>query len=80
MIILQMGKGSHILVFTDSSSALGWMHRASFDPVNAGSHNEVSRWLVWTLASNETYQYSQKIKGTENIISDYLSQDLHRSD
>ena len=35
MTILKMGKGSPILAFTDSSSALGWIHKASFDPVNA---------------------------------------------
>ena len=35
MTILQLGQGSHILAFTDSSSALGWMHKAYFDPVNA---------------------------------------------
>ena len=33
--ILKLVQGSHILSFTDSSSALGWMHKASFDPVNA---------------------------------------------
>ena len=31
--IQQLVQGSHILSFTDSSSSLGWMHRASFDPV-----------------------------------------------
>ena len=80
MTILQSGKGSHILVLTDSSSALGWMHKASLDPVNAESHDAVARWFRWTLVSNETSQYSQHTKGTENIISDYLSRDFHKSD
>ena len=35
MTILQLGQGSNIMAFTDSSSALGWMHKTSFDPVNA---------------------------------------------
>ena len=35
MTILQLGHGSHILAFTYSSSTLGWMHKASFDLVNA---------------------------------------------
>ena len=35
MTILQLGQGSHILAFTESSGALGWKHKASFDPVNA---------------------------------------------
>ena len=79
MNILQMGQGSHILAFTDSSSALSWMHKASFDPVKTEYHNAVSRWLGWTLVINETSISSQHIKVTENIITDYLSQDFHRS-
>ena len=35
MNILQLGQASRILAFTDSSSVLGWMHKASFDPVYA---------------------------------------------
>ena len=31
MTILRMEQGSHILALTDSSSALFWMHKASFD-------------------------------------------------
>ena len=80
MNILQMGQGSHILAFTDSYNALGWMHKAYFYPVNAESHNAVAHWLGWTLVSNETSLYSQHIKGIENIIADSFSQYLHRSD
>ena len=78
--ILQLGQGSPILAFTDSSSALVWMHKASFDPVNAESHDAVARWLGWTLVSHKTSLYSQQIKGTENIIADSLSRDFHKSD
>ena len=31
MNILKLGQGSHILAFTDSSSALGWTQKASFE-------------------------------------------------
>ena len=68
------------MAFTDSSSALGWMQKAYFDPVNKESHDAVARWLGRTLVSNKTYIYSQHIKGTENIITDSLSRDFHRSD
>ena len=64
MTILQLGQGSHILAFIDSSSALGWMHKASFDPVNAESHDAVAGWLGWVLVSHKTSLYSQYIKGT----------------
>ena len=39
MTIQQLGQGSHILDFTYSLSALGWMQRVSFDPVNEESHD-----------------------------------------
>ena len=80
MTILQLGQGSHILEFTDSSSSLGWMHIASFDTVNAESHDAVSRWLGWALVSHKTSLYSQHTKGTENIIADSLRRNLHKSD
>ena len=80
MAILQLGQGSHILAFIDSSRALVWMHKAPFDPVNAESHDAVELWLGWTLVSHETSLYSQNIKGTENIIADSLSRDFHKSD
>ena len=52
--ILQMGQGLHVLALTDSYRALGWIHKASFDPVNAESHDAGPPWLGWTLVSNET--------------------------
>ena len=52
MTIHQLGHGDHVLSFMDSSSALVWMHKASFDPVNEGGHDMVARWLDWTLISN----------------------------
>ena len=66
MTILQMGQGSHILEFTDSSSTLGWMHKEYLDPVNSESNDAVACWLGWTLVSNKTSIYSQHIKGNRN--------------
>ena len=70
MTILKMVQGSHILAFKDSSSALGWMYKAYFDPVNKESHDVVAFWIGWKLVSNKTSLYSKHIKGTENIIAD----------
>ena len=56
------------------------MHKSSFDPLNAESHDAVALWLGWTLVSHETSLYSQQIKETENIIADSLSRDFHKSD
>ena len=80
MTILQMGQVSHTFEFTDNSSALGWMHKASFDPLNSEYLDAVELWLEWKLVSNKTPLYSQHIKGTKNIIADSLSRDFHRSD
>ena len=68
MTIQQPRHGNHVLAFTDISSAFGWMHKASFDPVNKGGHDTVAQWLGWTIFSNMASLYYQKIKGTENII------------
>ena len=54
MTIIQIGQESHICLFTDSSRALRWMHKASFDPVKPESHDVVAHWLGWKLVSNET--------------------------
>ena len=80
MTILQLGHGSQILSFTDSSRALDWMNKVSFEPVSAESHDAVACWIGWILVSNETSLYSQHIKVKENIITDPLSQDFHMSD
>ena len=51
------------MAFADSSSALGWLNKASLDPVDAELYDAVSRWIGWTPISNEIYLYSQQIKG-----------------
>ena len=43
MKILQLGQGSHIMAFTDISSALRWMNKASFDRLNVESYNAVAQ-------------------------------------
>ena len=79
MTIQQLGHRSHILSFTGISSALRWMHEASFDPVNKGGHDTVAQWLGCTLVSNEASLYSQHIKVTKNIIVDSHSRDFNIS-
>ena len=52
MNIRKLGYRYHALAFTDISSALGWMNKASSDPVNEGVHGTVARWMGCTLVSN----------------------------
>ena len=80
MTIQQLVHESRVLAFTNSSSVLGLMHKASFHPVNEGVHDTVARWLFWTLVCNEASIYSQHIKVTENIILNALSRDFNKSD
>ena len=65
-----------ILAFTDNSSALGWLYKASFkdcQPV----HDAVAWWLAYKLIAHDSALYYQYIKGIYNFISDSLSRDTH---
>ena len=64
------------LALTDSSSALGWLYKASF-PESMEGHDMVARWLALVLVKNESALYSQHIKGKHNFIADSLSRDHH---
>ena len=67
-----------ILSFTDSSSALGWLHKSSFSrsqPV----HDKVARYLATVLMNADSALYAQHIRGIHNFISDSLSRDHHLS-
>ena len=70
----------HILAFTDSSSALGWLHKASFNPKSMAQHDDVARWLASRIIASDSSLYSQHIKGESNFIADSLSRDFHISD
>ena len=65
-----------VLAFTDSSSALGWMYKASF-PIEQHTHDKVARWLALKSIDNNATLYSQHIKGSHNFIADSLSRDHH---
>jgi hypothetical protein len=66
-----------IMAYTDSSSALGWLYKASFNPVTQEAHNHVARTLARFLINNEMSLYSQHIPCKQNIIADSLSRDFH---
>ena len=73
-------RGLRLLSFTDSSSALGWLHHSTFNPVQNPLHDEAARFLATTLISNNCSLYSQHIKGESNHIADSLSRDFHLND
>ena len=71
--------GTKTLAFTDNSSALGWLFKASFRS-DQPCHDKVARWLAEELMERDSALYSQHIKGKQNFIADSLSRDHHIQD
>ena len=69
----------HILAYTDSSSALGWLYHSTFNPVQNPCHDDVARYLARLLFQKEASLYSEHIKGEDNLVADSLSRDFHWS-
>ena len=70
----------HLLALTKSSSALGWLHHSTFNPVTSILHDVVPRQLGTILMEFEASHVSAHIKGKNNIIADSLSRDIDLSD
>ena len=65
--------GPHkVLTFTDNSSALGWLYKASFSK-KMTEHNTVARWLASILMKMDAALYSQFIKGYDTHQKSSLS-------
>ena len=69
-------KDSKILAFTDNSSALGWLFKASFHPATHSSHDKVARKFAHFMIKNEFSIYSEHIKGDHNNVADTLSRNF----
>ena len=76
LTLREKGENQKILALTDSSSALGWLHKASF-PNSMSIHNTVARKLASNLIRRDSSLYAQHIKGSHNFIADSLSRDHH---
>ena len=66
-----------MLCMTDSSSALAWLHKGNFNPVDQKVHESISRKLTRVMMDNQAALYSQHVKGSHNVIADSLSRDFH---
>ncbi len=69
-------KDSRIFAFTDNSSALGWLHKASFHPATQHKHDFVARELARFMVKNEFSIFSEHIKGEQNSVADTLSREF----
>ena len=66
--------------WTDSSSALGWLHHSTFNPVTQPIHDTIARHLANILLDHDSTLYSQHVAGKQNAIADSLSRDTHIPD
>ena len=65
-----------VLAYTDSSSALGWLYKASYSS-SQPIHDKIARWLAKCLITNDSALYSQHIPGKYNVIADSLCLSRH---
>ena len=61
------------LACSDSTSAVGWLHRSNFDPCTRPIHEELSRHLAEIMMKVNSTVYSQHQTGKHNTIADLLS-------
>ena len=76
IVMLDANAPTKILAFTDSSSTLGWLYKASFGS-NQVDHDNIARWLAKELVHMHSALYSQHTKGSYNFVADSLSRDTH---
>ena len=65
------------LSYLDSTSAIGWLHKSSFDLSSHSIHATLARHLATTMLDANACLYSQHIPGSSNTIADSLSRDFH---
>lgn len=71
------GEHPHILAFSDSSSAIGWLYHSTFNPSTNLMHDVVARYLASFMIDEEASLFSEHIAGNQNVIADCLSRDFH---
>lgn len=76
-LLTEPPKHHRYLCLTDSSSAVGWLYKANFNPASQQAQDHIARQLAELLLEHEAGLYSQHIKGKYNIVADSLSRDNH---
>lgn len=82
LLAMEEDKSEHpcILSLSDSSSTVSWLHKSNHDPQSSPVHNDIARWHAQNQIVNDACDYSQHVKGSENLVADALSRDFHLSD
>ena len=68
-----------MLNMTDSSTAMGWLHKSNHDPDNAPVHNEVAKSDAENMLRRHACNYSQHLSGVKNVVAECCSRDFHLS-
>lgn len=66
-----------MLAYKDSSSALGWLFKASFKVETHECHDKVACQLALYSLHREQALFPRYITGENNVIADILSRDTH---
>ena len=61
----------------DSKVAEAWLYKSNHDPLSQPVQNAIARRMAHNLIANKACNYSQHLKGEENVIADSLSRDTH---
>lgn len=64
----------------DSKVAEAWLYKSNHDIESSPIQNAIAREMASYLIRKQACNYSQHLKGEENIIADSLSRDTHLSD
>ena len=67
-----LGQDDCVLALSDSTSAIGWMHRASYG-LNKPHHRKVSQKLVELALENKFQIHPEHVPGKSNQVTDVLS-------
>ena len=73
-----IGPLNSVLCMSDNSSAIGWMHKASF-AVNQPLHRRVAAKLVRLTLEGNFVIHAEHVPGKKNLVADYLSRTFELS-
>ena len=78
MTIQQLGHVSHVPAFTDRSSSLGWMYKASSDPLNEGGYDTArDGWAGHSSLTSHNYIPNTSREPRTSLRTDIIQDSLY---